>query len=200
MTSKVKQKTPAMGLCIDWETSGADWDGDSSITYQGVSFGAVIFNTTTFDVVDTLYCEIRFDESKYKWNDSAEAIHGLSREYLTANGMTREDAAVALAEFVLKYFGPDPTVMFLGHNGGFDIKFTRQLLGEFEIMFKLHHVQLDTASTGFITLGLFKSDLIFEALCLEERAKHNSLEDALYTVESCKRIRQLVNIALYGDA
>ena len=35
---------PDCGLCIDWETSGSNFDGDSSIDYQGIAFGSMIKN------------------------------------------------------------------------------------------------------------------------------------------------------------
>ena len=45
---KYHSYAPTYGLCIDWETSGSDFEGNSANTYQGISFGAIIFNTRTF--------------------------------------------------------------------------------------------------------------------------------------------------------
>lgn len=193
-----KQKTPKFGLCIDWETSGATWGGDSSKDYQGVAIGVVVFNTKTFEPIEKLYCEIKFDATRFKWQDEAEKIHGLSREYLEENGITREEAAVEVASLVMKYFDVTSPIMFLGHNREFDIAFTKQLLEEFGVMFKIHHVNLDTAGIGFITLGYYKSDLLFEAVGLDARGKHNALEDAICTLEVCSRIRSVMNQALEG--
>lgn len=204
MKKKVTQQTPQFGLCIDWETSGADFGKDSSLRYQGLSFGAIVFNTSDFSTVEELYCEIKFDETKWEWTDSAAAIHGLTKEHLDANGISQQDAAIALAELILKYWGPDSKVMFLGHNPGFDIAFTRQLMNEIEIEFsvekktnhdswiQLHHVVLDTSALGFITLGLFKSDLLFEKIGFEERGAHNALADARQTLQTCEVIRAIV--------
>ena len=88
--------------------------------------------------------------------------------------------------------------MFLGHNREFDVTFTKQLLDPFGLMFKVHHVYLDTSGIGFVTHGLYKSNLLFEALGFEARGKHNALEDALMTLETCQRIRILINAALEG--
>lgn len=208
MTKKItKQITPSFGLCLDWETSGALWGGDSSKEYQGISFGAIIFDTATFDPIEKMYVEIKFDATKYKWAESAEAIHGLSREYLETNGISQVDAAMALAELILKYFG-DTKVMFLGHNTEFDRRFTNQLMNTIEIEFsvekqtkfdswiQLHHVILDTSSTGFIALGLFKSDLLFEKIGFEDRGAHNALADAEQTLGTCKAIREMMKIAM----
>ena len=204
MKKKTVQQTPQYGLCLDWETSGADFGKDSSLTYQGISFGAIVFNTSDFTPVEELYLEIKFDDSKWKWSDGAEKIHGLSRDYLEASGISQQDAAVALAELILKYWGPDSKVMFLGHNPEFDIRFTNQLLNQIEIEFsvekktaftswiQLHHVVLDTSGLGFITLGLFKSDLLFEKIGFPERGSHNALQDAKQTLQTCEVMRAIV--------
>ncbi len=209
--SKTKQITPEYAICIDWETSGAIFGGDSSKDHQGLSFGAVIFRTKTFEPVATLYRLIQFNEKKYKWTEGAQKIHGLTQEYLLEKGVSQEEAAIDLLEFILKYFGPDSKVMFLGHNPKFDIRFTDQLLNtiEFEITDEdknmrhpsytpivLHHVILDTSALGFITLGLFKSDLLFEKIGFEERGEHNALSDALMTVKTCQAMKQVVESVL----
>ena len=63
----------------------------------------------------------------------------------------------------------------------------------------LFHVHMDTSGLALLTLGVYRSDDLFDFLGLEERAEHNALTDALYTLQSAKRIRQLVNIGLYGE-
>lgn len=204
-----KQQTPKYAICIDWETSGATWGGDSSIAHQGLSIGAVVFDTGTLEPVETFYRVVKFLPEKYTWTTGAENIHGMSQEWLAENGADQEDVAAELAELILKYFATGK-VMMLGHNVGFDITFTRQLLASIGIGFgqnkptdgtpfiELHHVLLDTASVGFITVGLFKSDLLFDAMGLETRGKHNALDDALMTLETCKRLRLLVQTTLNG--
>lgn len=202
-----KQVTPEFGLCIDWETSGAAFGKDSSKFFQGISFGAIVFRTADFSVVEELYCMVKFDESKWQWSDEAQKIHGLTREKLEAEGFTAEEAAGALAELILKYFG-NTKVMFLGHNPEFDRRFTNQLLLNIDVEFstervtdsagwiEVHHVLLDTSALGMITLGLFKSDLLFDRLGFAERGEHNALTDARQTLETCAAIRQLVQLGM----
>lgn len=204
-----KQSTPTFGLCIDWETSGASWGKDSSIDHQGVSIGAVVFDAATFEPVQKLYLMIKFDSDKYTWSIDAERIHGLTKEHLDENGVDQADAAAMLATLILDYFSTGK-VMFMGHNAEFDISFTNQLLQTIGIEFskekktdadgwiQLHHVVLDTAAVGFVSMGLFKSDLLFDAVGLEERKEHNALTDALYTLQTAQRIRMLVETALNG--
>jgi DNA polymerase III epsilon subunit-like protein len=199
---------PQFCLCIDWETSGAIWGGDSSTEYQGLSFGAIVFDTETFEPIEELYREIKFDASKWKWSDEAERIHGLSREYLEQNGVSAEEAAEDLVMLLSKYFVGGHKLMLMGHNAEFDRRFTNQLLNEVEFEFSverkqpdytwiaLHHVLLDTSPLGFITLGLYRSNDLFEAIGYEKRGDHNSLDDARQTLGTARAIRQLVQVAL----
>jgi DNA polymerase III epsilon subunit-like protein len=203
-----KQQTPRFGLAIDWETSGAVWGSDSSKEYQGLSFGAVVFNTSDFSPVEELYRVIKFKPDTYKWSAEAQAIHGMSKELLEEQGVSQEDAAVDLAELILKYWGAASKVMLLGHNVEFDRRFTNQLLNSIEIEFsveketqlpswiQLHHVVLDTAALGFCTLGIFKSDLLFERIGFDARGAHNALDDIRMTLHSAATIKQLINLAL----
>ena len=203
-----KQQNFDFGLCLDWETSGATWGGDSSIKYQGISFGAIVFNMKTFEPVEKLHLYVKFDESKYEWTEGAQKIHGLTREFLDENGVTQEDAAMQLAELILKYWGPDTKVVFLGHNPEFDRRFTNQLLntigiefsvektGKFESRIEVFHVVLDTSALGYIAFGLYKSDLLFEKIGFPDRGDHNALTDAEQTLETCRVVRELVKMSL----
>jgi DNA polymerase III epsilon subunit-like protein len=211
----VKQQTPDFGLCIDWETTGAEFGDDSSREHQGISCAAIIFSTKDFSPVEELHFFVKFDEIKYKWTEGAQKIHGLTKEFLAANGISQEEGATKLVELVLKYFGPGGKVMFLGHNPIFDIRFTNQLLASIEFILtpepkaaarehpsftiiEMHHVVLDTSALGFITLGLFKSDLLFDKIGGEAYARgdHDAKQDARMTLETCQAVRKLVEIAL----
>jgi len=187
---------PTHGLAIDWETSGSAWGTDSSIDFQGISFGAAVFRLADFEPVETLYREIKFDDTKYKWQDRAQQIHGLSREHLEANGVTQEEAAVDLASMYLKYFTADEYVYILGHHIDFDIKFTEQLLKPFDIMFNIGATRIDTSGTGLIMFGIHKSEELFQFLGLPPRETHNALEDTLLTLQAAKTMRQISNAAL----
>ena len=208
--AKTKQIKFNAGLCIDWETSGACWGGDSSVDYQGISFGAIVFNAETFEPIEKIHIYVKFDKSKYKWTEQAEKIHGLSQEFLEENGVSQSEAATILAELILKYWGPDSKVLFLGHNPEFDRRFTNQLLnsidiefsveksGKFDSRIEVFHVVLDTSALGFITMGLYKSDLLFERMGFPDRGDHNALVDAEQTLATCQIIREAMNIVL-GD-
>lgn len=197
MTSYSKFGPGKFFLCIDWETSGSTFDTYQNTfkEYQGISFGAVVVNSETLEPVKTLYREIQFDEEKYKWSSEAEAIHGLSKEHLKDNGVTAEEAATDLAGLIFDHFGTGK-VMFLGHNTQFDIEATKQLLVPFKVMPEIFHVVLDTSPAGFITIGEYKSNKVFEFFTGNVREAHNALDDALMTVETVKNMRALMSAAL----
>lgn len=199
---KMKTGLPARGICIDWETSGynppREMEGHFigyADKHQGIALGAVIFDVQTFEAIDTFYVEIKFD-SKYEWSDGAEKIHGLSREHLEKNGSSKEDAAIAFANFLVKYFMPDEELLVMGHNKDFDIAFLHQFLEPFGIMPKIWYRGINTCDIGIVCFGLPKSDLIFEHIGLPPRQDHNALEDAIYTLEVCKTVRTIMNSVL----
>ncbi len=190
------QKLPNYGFAIDWETSGSAWGEDSTVNYQGVSFGVAIFRLDDFEVVDTLYQEIKFDATKYLWSPQAEKIHGLSQTHLAEHGVEPEVAAVELMSMFVKYFAPDEYVYILGHHVDFDIAFTEQLLKPFDIMFKIGATRIDTSGTGLIMFGIHKSEDLFNFLGLPARTTHNALEDVLLTVEAAKTMRMITSSVL----
>lgn len=199
MTTLTQRPLPYYGLAIDWETSGSHWGKELSHTikdFQGLSFGAVVFDLRTFDPVEHIYCEIKFDSSKYQWSDGAQKVHGLTRVYLEENGMTAEGAAVALMTMFMKYFTVDDKVFFLGHHADFDIAFTRQLLEPLGIMFDIGATIIDTAGAGLINFGIHKSEDLFQFLGLPARTTHNALEDILLTLQAAKTMRAITDAAL----
>jgi len=187
-------------LAIDWETSGSDFSGDSSATYQGLAFGAVIFSTETLEPVETLYREMQFDETKYQWSEDAVKVHGLTREHLATAG-TREEALIDLLELIQKYIGTESKIMFLGHNVDFDIDFTNQLARDHGIELKIHHVKLETSGAAFLLIGQYRSDDVFQFFTGRTRVGgHNALDDALMALETARNMRAIVQDALSAEA
>lgn len=200
-TSNLK---PKLGLIVDWETSGASFTTleETTARFQGLYCGAVIFDTDTLLPVPgkTLKFKVKFDADRYEWTEQAEKIHGLSREHLAAEGLTSEEAALELAGFVMDNFGP-LKVLFGGHNPYFDIAFTRQLLEPHGVMFPLHHVVLDSSPLGYILIGEYKSDLVFELLGgIDPRGLHDPVDDALASLAAMRSARQLVAAGLAAGA
>lgn len=178
-------------LALDAETSGLAFGSiDPSTGFQSVSWGFVVADTE-FNPIDKLYVEIKWN-GESEWSEKAEAIHGLSKKYLAKNGLTEEEAAVEIAEFLLKHFHPDDSIVCLGHNvRNFDIPFLVALLGKFGLSFKFAHRAIDTFSPGFILTGRRNSDEIFEFFGMPKRHAHNALSDAEYALKVCRNMRKL---------
>lgn len=195
------------GLMIDWETSGSDFDSDLNNTvrkYQGLAFGAIVFDLVTFEPVDRLYRELHFDP-KYQWTEGAERIHGLSREHLEAKGVSREEALADLIEMLIKYWPPgffategnvpSTKVLMAGHNAEFDRAFTGQLFADHGMSIAFHHVSLDTTQICFAVSSLYKSDDVFQEFAgVDKRGLHNALEDAEATLTVMRNVRMIFNL------
>jgi DNA polymerase III epsilon subunit-like protein len=188
-------------LVIDWETTGSDFGGDSSVAYQGIAFGVIVADTQTWEEVDTLYRELHFDETKYKWTDGAEKIHGLSRAHLAEHGVPREEALADLLELLLKYWAPGQKIMLIGHNASFDRDFTEQLFRDFGVEILIHHVMPDSSQLGFVLMGEYKSDVVFDLLGgIDKRNLHNALEDARACLTCLRNAKQIFTAGLEAGA
>ena len=186
-------------LVIDWESSGSSYESldETFRRFQGVSFGLIIADSQTFQPLKTLYREIKFEADKYEWSDKAEEIHGLTREYLEGNGVTAEEAAIDFATFILENFGTGKVVP-CGHNVDFDVGATNQLLQRFNIHLNFHHMKIDTAPLGFVTLGLNRSDDLFGFFAGTDRKSHNALEDAGLCLLALRTVREVFNEFVEG--
>ena len=109
-------------LAIDCETSGMSFGTDdpsintkTGQVYQSVSWGLIVVDATTLKTVEELYLEIKWD-GESEWDKRAEKVHGLSLAHLEEHGMSTEDAVVAIAGLILKYWGPDTPLCLAGHN------------------------------------------------------------------------------------
>lgn len=186
-------------LAIDTETSGLFMGQDTPVKnekgeyYQVVSWGLMVLDQASLEIIEELYIEQKWD-GKSKWDVRAEAVHGLSKEYLEANGVSREEAQVQIASLILKYWGKT-AVVTLGHNSiRFDLPFLEheaQLAG-IDLRFGNRHI--DTNTLGCILFGTFNSDDLFEQLGFSKREEHNSLEDIRMTVKAARIARKMVGL------
>jgi oligoribonuclease (3'-5' exoribonuclease) len=184
-----KEQLPKFGLAIDWETSGYSVPNYAE-KHQGISFGAHIFDIETFESVDSLYLELKFDASKYEWDMGAQGVHGLTREHLAQHGVSQEFAAEELGTMILKYIGTDKIVL-LGHRVFFDQAFTDQLMSSIGLELKYDPVKIDTSSIGLTFLHTARSNELFNIMGFEDRKDHNSLEDITMTLESVRIMKSI---------
>ena len=175
-------------LGLDWETSGYSYPNYAA-KHQGISLGVLVYELATLAVVEKAYYEVKFDESKYTWDTKAEEVHGISREHLAQHGMDPMEVAGLLGNLVFKYWADGP-VMVTAYNPDFDLAFTEQLLGPFEIMFTPFYRKLDVSIATALMLGTPYSDDLFHITGMYKRDKHNALEDIEMTIKAMSVLRE----------
>lgn len=186
-------------LALDSETSGLSFNSDDPSydseldnCYQALSWGLIVLESDTYKEVDKMYIEIKYDDN-FIWSDKAAAVHGLTKEYLDKNGVDECEAVVQIANFIIKFWGPDNAICLLGHNVYFDKCFLRRMMRRHGIDLRFGNRLIDTNSIGAALIQSFTSDELFFKMGLPERTMHNALEDIEYTVESIRRIRTIFN-------
>ena len=179
-------------LALDVETSGINFkSNDPSENYQIVSIGLIVADTDKFNPIEELYLEIKWNKED-QWDDRAESIHCLSRNYLENNAMDEKDAVEEIALFLDKHFGIDHAISCLGQNvGTFDVLFLKRLLKKYKLPFKFAARHLDTFSLSISTVGAYSSDELFNIMGFENRTSHNSLDDAKMALRSVKIISKM---------
>jgi oligoribonuclease (3'-5' exoribonuclease) len=194
MTNSTYYDVPRWGLALDWETSGyrAPSKGQTYADFhQGLSFGAKVVDMRSLEVVEELYLEIQYDP-KYTWDQGAAKVHGLTKERL-ANGVTQQDAAITLANLIMKYFGTEDVIL-IGHRVYFDRDFTNQLFDSIDIKVNWHPTLIDVSAVSTIMLEMSRSEAIFQALGMPPRKDHNAMEDISMSLEVLRILkRYLVN-------
>ena len=188
-------------LVMDCETSGLNWNGgksaqkhDVSYGYQPVSWGMIITDTETYEPIDELYVEIKWN-GEAKWDERAERIHGLSKEYLEEHGMEEEEALVEIIEFIMKHMDIKKPIYTMGHNvASFDLLVLKDMLKRYELSgLKFGFRHFDTFSLSMGTVKEHDSTKLFKKLGLPPRSTHNALEDARYSLEVYRRINKVWN-------
>jgi len=185
-------------LGMDCETTGINFDSyQPSKGHQAISWGFLVIDARTLKVIEELYLEIKWNkEMKAKrkadsnFGKKAESVHGLTYDYLEENGISEKEAATQIANLIYKYWGPNNTISSLGANTvKFDMDFLMTLLNKYGIDPRIAARHVDSHSIGFATVGSFSTDEFFDTMGLDQRDKHNALEDIKMTLEAIRRVR-----------
>lgn len=185
-------------LAIDCETSGMNFGDDPSDNHQMVSIGLIVSDVKTYKEHATLYLEIKWNGVS-EWNDKAEAIHGLTKEYLEENGVDEEEAVIQIMEFLMEHFDLNKPLVLLGHNVvAFDKPFLKSALRRYDVPLKISHRALDSFPVGLLAVGAFDSDELFDKMGLGTRKEHNALEDIRYTLKSYRVLNKIFRDCLDG--
>lgn len=187
-------------LVADTETTGLRFghinpagDITDSEYYQMISIGMIVSDTENLQPIDSCYVEIQWDGNS-TWSHEAEEVHGLSKEYLQQHGLPIKEAAVKIAQFIVKHFDPKSPIRCAGHNfATFDLHFIRQFLGQFGVMFKHSNRIIDTSTIGTVCYNLNNSDDLFKLMGINrDGKKHNALDDAMATLITLNYTRKLM--------
>jgi DNA polymerase III alpha subunit (gram-positive type) len=186
---------PTHILVMDWETSGAEFGMSAeeiAKKYQGISLGLIVADFETLEEVYSDYFLIKYD-TQYTWTQKAEEIHGITREELEKNGVSREEAMERVLGAILEFWGPKGIIVFGAHNAAFDMAFLQeQILKPAGVTLEFHQAKLDTAVLGMMLFGNGRSDFVFELLAgCDGRGAHNSLDDARFCLKSMRTAKQL---------
>lgn len=186
---------PTHILVMDWETTGAEFGMSAeeiAKKYQGISLGLIVADFETLEEVYSDYFLIKYD-TQYTWTQRAEEIHGITRDELEKNGVTREEAMERVLGAILEFWGPNGVIVFGAHNAAFDMAFLQeQILKPAGVTLEFHQAKLDTAVLGLMLFGNGRSDFVFDLLAgCDSRGAHNALDDARFCLKSMRTAKQL---------
>lgn len=178
-------------LAIDCETSGMSFGDDPSVDHQMVSVALILSDVKTYKELASLYLEIKWN-GESNWHPKAEEIHGLSKAYLEENGVSEEEAAEQILEFILDHFDVNRPITLLGHNVvSFDKPFLKSLLRKFGIELKFSHRAIDTFPIGLLAVEAFDSNQLFDKMGFPPRKEHNALEDIRLSLKSARLLNKI---------
>jgi DNA polymerase III alpha subunit (gram-positive type) len=191
-------------LAMDCETTGLVF-GSSPVCnpktgehHQAVSWGFVVADAETLEPIEKLYVEIKWNKNSKQqrakdnsFGTHAEKIHGLTYDYLEANGITEQQALEKIGNLIISHWGTT-CMQTLGHNVHlFDLPFLRDLFERHAMELPVGNRHYDSSSLGFGITGSFNSDDLFYCLGLEDRENHNALQDAEHSLEVFRIARLL---------
>jgi hypothetical protein len=180
------------GLCF----GGVDPSHNEIDRYQLVSLGLIVVDADTLLPLEKLYVELKWD-GKSVWSDGAQRVHGLSKEYLEANGVSSQEAVELVADLILRHWGTLGPINICGNNPWFDKCFIVDMFANEGIVLKTAARLVDTNSIGFAVFGTYDSDELFSLITDGDRpVKHNALHDAEMALQVLSTVRQLSNVML----
>jgi DNA polymerase III alpha subunit (gram-positive type) len=171
-------------LAIDVETTGLAFNMDdpshnpnTGETFQAISYGIIVVDAVKLIPIEELYIEVQWDGTS-TWSPQAEKVHGLSKQHLIENGMSKSDAVEQIANLLISHWGPSSPIHILGHNPSFDLVFLKRDLRSEGLEIKFGSKIVDTNSIGFAVYNTHNSDDLFEMVGMDKRSDHNALDHA----------------------
>jgi oligoribonuclease (3'-5' exoribonuclease) len=186
-------------FAVDCETSGINFtSNDITEGYQSIAWGVIAVDAKTFNPIDKIYLEIKWDGVS-EWSNQAERVHGLTKSHLEENGVDKSVAADTLIQFIYDHIEPEDSIILLGQNvARFHLPFLRKLFEEHGYSVKFSQRQIDSFTIGFVTLDCLNSDHLFQTLGVKRKPSHNALSDAEAFLKSVRLIRKIFKDAING--
>lgn len=174
-------------FCVDIEASGP-----VPSLYDMISLGAVVVapdpETGRLALGETFYREIQPQAPRF--DARTVPIHGLTPEHLQANGVSRRDFALELAEWTTAQLRPGTKPTFVGHNAPFDWSFVAWVYAAEELPNPFGYKALCTKALASGALQLHWLDSNKETLAerldlpVEDKSqKHRADYDAMYQAQ-----------------
>lgn len=184
----------ATWFCIDIEANGP-----VPGLYDMVSLGATVVYRDPHGALtlgEDFYMELKPVAPRF--DARAASIHGLDQDRLAAEGLSRADAATALAEWVASQTRPNTEPCFVGHNAPFDWSYVAHLYAELGVPNPFGYKALDTKafSAGVLKLHWLDTgkEVLFERLGLppeDKGQKHRADYDARVQAELLRALLEV---------
>lgn len=130
-------------LAIHCHTTGMNFNGPKTEGHQPLTVSLSVFDLDQLTVVDSITVNVAYDPSIVEWNESLEAIHGLSRDTALA-GDNYNLCAAELGGFIATHFGTNKKIPLFGFNvNNFHLPFLEQILHSEELYFKFDERSID---------------------------------------------------------
>lgn len=139
-------------LSIHVETTGLNSNIDQNVNegHSIVAIGVSVCDKD-FNKVDD---KIIFIDSGLNNEEIVPEFNGITKEFLSEEGISEEDAVIEFANFILEYFSPNDNIVCLGQNVQyFCIPFLKELLYKYEVYINFACNALDVFSLTTPTLG-----------------------------------------------
>lgn len=190
------RRVPRYIIGTDVETSGANIPGQISpeqTPSQCLSIGVIIIDTQRpgLPEVASFYREIRFDPTRFNWEDWTTDVHGLTHDNL-ADKPTMALVASELIRFLSRYVNTLEPQVLMAHNPGFDRAFLLQVLEAGGYTINLAYRMIDAFSLGFGHYGLHNTNEQF-AFMGTHRGNHNALQDIRLVADMLRLVRSAGN-------
>jgi DNA polymerase-3 subunit epsilon len=179
---------PELLLFVDTETTGLDPKWGS----QCIQVAALVVDGDTLEILQEYNEYIRYDDSRFKWNSHAQAVHGLTKSFLDDKKVYKE-VAVDFMEWLADHFGRRQLVL-CATNVPFDKKFLTQVADEADADIKFSHRKVDAMDLGYALFGKWRSKDVFPLVGVERNEEsHDALEDIKATLEVVRLVRSIGN-------